>query len=153
MDPIDSDHTMSRDQILADSETASNGPHSPAPGVPFPCSPTISRPFYLSTYPPGSFLFTVVLVTPFRASFEGPCPSQFWFSTATVGRALPRMLLSFPMQEDSPPCNGLDIYRILQINETLLYSSHVPRLDEILTLDTFPSFLRLFHGYEIRGSK
>lgn len=129
-------------------------PFSQRPGVSFPrFTPLRSRPFYLPTYPLGSLLFTVVLVTPFRASFEGPCPSQSWFSTVTAGRALPRMLLSFPMEENRHLTVRLIFTGFCKLVKTLPYSSRVPRLDEIRARRVSFVSYRLFHRYEIRGSK
>lgn len=72
------------------------------------CSPqSFRRPI---DRPLSQLLSTVVQVTPFHASFEGSCPLQSWFSTAT---ACFRRCHSPRLSRESPYLPG----RILQISK------------------------------------
>lgn len=136
MDPIDFDHTMSRDQILADLEAA------PGNGLPIlPGSRCLFSTFYSPT---TSALLPTYLPTglaPFHRSLGNSLSHEFRGSLSLTilvfyrdGRSrTSKDATLLPDGRGSPPCSRLDIYRVLQISETSPYSSRVPRLDENLT--------------------
>lgn len=129
---------MSRDQILADLETARNS-----------LSP-FSRPWCpFSTFysPMTSVLLPIYLPTglaPFHRSLGNSLSREFRGSLSLAilvfyrdGRALPRMLLSFSLEEDRHLAMGSIFIGFCKLAKLYCIASHVPRLGEILMLDAF----------------